>query len=137
MELLHTVFGEGKKLNVLQMSSRGFAVFLVAFALIRISGRRSFGLRMPLDNIITILLGTILSRAVVGASAFIPVVVCCFVVVLLHRGVSWLIVHSPKFSRIAGGSKFALFENGDFIRSGMETGLFARKTSCRASGSLP
>lgn len=127
MELLHTLFGEGKNLNVLQMSSRGFAVFLIAFALIRISGRRSFGLRMPLDNIITILLGTILSRAVVGASAFIPVVVCCFVVVLLHRGFSWLIVHSPKFSRIAGGSKIALFENGHFIRSGMETGLVCQE----------
>jgi len=123
MELLNALFGEGKNLDTLQMSSRGFAVFLIAFVLIRISGRRSFGLRMPLDNIITILLGAILSRAVVGASPFIPVIVCCFVVVLLHRGFSWLIVHSPKFSRVAGGSKISLFENGVFIKSGMETGL--------------
>jgi len=45
MELLNALFGEGKNLDTLQMSSRGFAVFLIAFVLIRISGRRSFGLR--------------------------------------------------------------------------------------------
>ncbi len=127
MELLHTLFGEGRNLDTLQMSSRGVAVFLIAFVLIRISGRRSFGLRMPLDNIITILLGAILSRAVVGVSPFIPVIISCFVIVLLHRGFSWLIMHSPKFSRIAGGSKIALFENGKFIKSGMETGLVCQE----------
>jgi len=127
MELLTNLFGEGRNLDTLQMSSRGVAVFLIAFVLIRISGRRSFGLRMPLDNIITILLGAILSRAVVGVSPFIPVIISCFVIVLLHRGFSWLIMHSPKFSRIAGGSKIALFENGNFIKSGMETGLVCQE----------
>ena len=123
MELLTNLFGEGRNLDTLQMCSRAVAVFLIAFILIRISGRRSFGLRMPLDNIITILLGAILSRAVVGVSPFLPVVICCFVIVLLHRGFAWLIVHSPKFSRIAGGSKILVFDNGNFLKAGMEKGL--------------
>ena len=123
MKLLTNLFGEGRNLDTLQMCSRAVAVFLIAFILIRISGRRSFGLRMPLDNIITILLGAILSRAVVGVSPFLPVVICCFVIVLLHRGFAWLIVHSPKFSRIAGGSKILVFHNGNFLKSGMEMGL--------------
>jgi len=85
MELLLKIFGESKDLNALQMSSRGVVIFIIAFLLIRISGRRSFGVRTPLDNIITISLGAIMSRAVVGASAFVPVIVCCFVIVFLHR----------------------------------------------------
>src|SRR5881398_2717627 len=99
MELLKEIFGEGKDLNVIQMSSRGIVVFIIAFLLIRISGRRSFGIRTPLDNIITISLGAILNRAIVGASAFLPVIVCCLVIVLMHRLFGWLIVRHKAFGR--------------------------------------
>src|SRR6202000_2248848 len=106
MEIFIKLFGQGKDLNALQMSDRGIAVFFIALILIRISGRRSFGVRTPLDNIITILLGAILSRAVVGASDFVPVMICCFVIVSLHRLFGWLIARSPDFSRWIEGNKF-------------------------------
>jgi uncharacterized membrane protein YcaP (DUF421 family) len=127
MDLLTTIFGEGKDLNALQMSSRGFAVFIIAFVLIRIAGRRSFGLRTPLDNIITILLGAVLSRAVVGASPFGPVILCCLVIVLLHRFFAWLIVHSERVGRFVEGDKIPLFENGKFITASMEKGLLSKE----------
>src|ERR1700754_300828 len=111
MELLVTIFGEGKDLGVLQMSCRGIVVFIIALALIRLSGRRSFGIRTPLDNIITISLGAILSRAIVGASAFLPIIVCCFVIVTLHRGFSWLVVNNKAFGRFIEGDKIVLFKN--------------------------
>jgi uncharacterized membrane protein YcaP (DUF421 family) len=123
MELLLKIFGEGKDLNALQMSSRGIVIFIIAFLLIRISGRRSFGVRTPLDNIITISLGAIMSRAVVGASAFVPVVICCFVIVSLHRVFGWLIVHHKAFGRFVEGDKIPLFEQGKFIKSHLEKGL--------------
>lgn len=127
MEILFKLFGEGKDLDALQMSSRGVVMFIIAFLLIRISGRRSFGIRTPLDNIITISLGAIMSRAVVGASAFVPVVVCCFVIVLLHRVFGWLIVHHKGFGRFVEGDKIALFENGKFVKDHMEKGLVCQE----------
>src|SRR6185312_3538587 len=105
MDLILEIFGEGKDLNPLQMSCRGIVVLLIALILIRVSGRRSFGLHTPLDNIITISLGAVLSRAIVGASPFIPVIVACFVIVLIHRLLGWLIVKSPKFGGIVEGNK--------------------------------
>jgi uncharacterized membrane protein YcaP (DUF421 family) len=123
MELLTKIFGEGKDLNALQMSSRGVIIFFIALVLIRISGRRSFGVRTPLDNIISISLGAILSRAVVGASAFVPVIACCFVIVLLHRVFGWLIVRHPAFGRLIEGNKILLFENRQLIRSNLNKGL--------------
>lgn len=51
MELLLKIFGEGKNLNTLQMSSRGAVMFVVAFLLIRISGRRSFGIHTSLGDL--------------------------------------------------------------------------------------
>ncbi len=118
--LISEIFGQGKDLNVLQMSCRGVIMFLVAWVLIRISGRRSFGLHMPLDNIITIMLGAVLSRALVGASDFLAVIVACTVIVLLHRGVAWLFVHSPRFSKFVEGEKMELFNAGEFIRTNMD-----------------
>ncbi|NNU33298.1 hypothetical protein HK413_02345 [Mucilaginibacter sp. S1162] len=47
MEILLKIFGEGKDLSALQMSCRGIVVFIIALALIRLSGRRSFGIRTP------------------------------------------------------------------------------------------
>lgn len=127
MELLTKLFGEGKDLNALQMSDRGIVIFFIALLLIRISGRRSFGVRTPLDNIITISLGAIMSRAVVGASDFVPVVVCCFVIVLLHRLFGWLIAHSEAFGRFIEGNKMVLFERGAFRDDTMKRALVCQE----------
>ena len=119
METLIDIFGEGKDLNTLQMTARGVITFFIALILIRISGRRSFGLHMPLDNIITIMLGAILSRAVVGASDFLAVITSCTAIVLIHRALAWLVVHNPKISKIIEGEKIILFDNGKFVTENM------------------
>jgi uncharacterized membrane protein YcaP (DUF421 family) len=123
MDLLVKIFGEGEDLNALQMSCRGAVVFLIALLLIRISGRRSFGVRGPLDNIITISLGAVLSRAIVGASAFLPVIITCFVIVILHRGVAWLIISHEAIAKLVQGEKILLYENGQFIAQNMNRAL--------------
>jgi uncharacterized membrane protein YcaP (DUF421 family) len=127
MNLLIQIFGEGKDLNALQMSSRGVVMFFIALALIRVSGRRSFGVRSPLDNIITISLGAVMSRAIVGASDFVPVVVCCFVIVLLHRVIGWLIASSKSFGRFIEGEKILLYEKGQFLRQNMKKALVCQE----------
>ena len=123
MELVKEIFGEGKDLNVIQMSSRGIVVFVIALVLIRLSGRRSFGIRTPLDNIITISLGAILSRAVVGASDFLPVISCCFVIAIMHRIFGWLVVHYKAFGKFIEGDKIEIFKDGRFIKKNLERGL--------------
>ena len=127
MELILKIFGEGKDLNALQMSSRGVVMFIIALILLRVSGRRSFGLRTPLDNIIVILLGAVMSRAVVGASAFVPVVVCCFVIVLLHRLFGWFIAHSRWFGGFVEGEKITLYDNGKFNDHNMKRALVCKE----------
>jgi uncharacterized membrane protein YcaP (DUF421 family) len=127
METIYTLFGQGKDLDALQMSCRGIVLFFIALILIRVSGRRSFGVRSPLDNIITISLGAVMSRAIVGASAFVPVVVCCFVIVLLHRLVGWLIANSKVFGRFIEGEKILLFEDGVFLKENMKKALVCQE----------
>lgn len=127
MQTLITLFGQGKDLTVLQMSLRGVVVFFIALLLIRISGRRSFGLHMPLDNIITITLGAVLSRAIVGASDFLPVIVCSVVIVLLHRFMGWTIVHHHGFSKFVQGEKLILFSDGEFKTENMNKAIVCQE----------
>lgn len=127
MDLLIKIFGEGKELNTLQMVSRGIVVFIIALLLLRISGRRSFGLRTPLDNIISITLGAVLSRAIAGVSPFVPVVITCLVVVSLHRILGWLIIRYKWLEQIMEGRKFLLFTDGKFIKETMDRALVQRE----------
>jgi uncharacterized membrane protein YcaP (DUF421 family) len=127
MNFLTELFGQGKNLDMLQMCSRGVVVFLAAFVLIRISGRRSFGVRTPLDNIITITLGATLSRAIVGASPFLPTLITCFVIVALHRGFGWVISRSSRFARFVEGNKILLFRDGNFIDKDLKRALLCKE----------
>jgi uncharacterized membrane protein YcaP (DUF421 family) len=126
-DLFAKIFGSGKELTWLQMSLRGILIFFIALALIRVSGRRSFGLHMPLDNIITITLGAVLSRAIVGASDFGSVIIACTVIVLLHRVLGWLLVHYPRLTRWMEGEKIILFDQNEFIQKNMDQALVCRE----------
>ncbi len=127
METLVQLFGKGEHLNILQMSLRGASAFIYSLALIRISGRRSFGLHNPMDNIIAILLGAIMSRGVVGASPLLPVAASCLVVVLLHRAFGWLIVRYQWFSHLVEGNKIVLFRNEKLERKNLSRALLSEE----------
>jgi uncharacterized membrane protein YcaP (DUF421 family) len=123
MDVITELFGEGKDLTALQMSLRTVVIFAITLILIRISGRRSFGIKTPLDNIIVITLGAILSRAIVGVSPFIPVVVASLVMVCIHRMIGWIGVRKPGFKRMIEGKKILVFEKGNFIEEHLKRGL--------------
>jgi uncharacterized membrane protein YcaP (DUF421 family) len=112
---MNFLFGQGRDLNCLQMIDRGIVIFFLALIFIRIAGRRSFGMRTSFDNIITLLLGATLSRAVVGASAFIPTICVCLVFVFLHRACGWLSCVYPWFERLIKGEKILVVENGKLL----------------------
>jgi uncharacterized membrane protein YcaP (DUF421 family) len=123
---INDILGEGTDLDTFQMSLRGIIIFFAALALIRIAGRRSFGVHSPLDNIISISLGAVLSRAIVGASPFIPVLITCLVIVILHRFLAWLEVHHKKL-RMIEGEKILLYKDGDYIQKHMDRALISEE----------
>ena len=127
MDVIEQLFGTGKELNALQMSCRGVVIFIIALILIRISGRRSFGLGTPLDNIISVLLGAILSRAVTGASAFFPVIAASCIIVVLHRSFLWFMMRKPGLRSTCEGNKILLYENGAFIDKNLDRAVVSKE----------
>jgi uncharacterized membrane protein YcaP (DUF421 family) len=121
------IFGQGHDLTPWQMGSRAFVVFFAALLLNRIAGKRAFGLRSPFDNVIVLLLGAILSRAIVGASPFFSTLTACLVLVVLHRLMGWLSCRSPRFESLVKGNKKLLYRTGTYERQIMQSQYITEK----------
>lgn len=123
MEYLIDIFGNGGSLNTYQMSFRALIIFFYTLLLMRIAGRRSFGLNAPFDNIIIILLGAVLSRAVVGASPFFPTISASLIISILHRVVGLYCIDRPWFENIIKGEKIMLFQHDKLIPKNLKRSL--------------
>jgi uncharacterized membrane protein YcaP (DUF421 family) len=124
-ELLISVFGQGRDLEWYQMCARAVVIFIIAILFLRLSGRRSFGMKSPFDNTIAILIGAVLSRPVVGASPFIPTMCAALVLALMHRLFAWLSLYFHSFGRLIKGAPLPLFEHGHFNKANMKRALIS------------
>jgi uncharacterized membrane protein YcaP (DUF421 family) len=138
-EILATLWGSGTDLNAVQMSVRAVVVFALVLFMFRISGRRSLSQHSPFDACITVLLGAILSRCVVGASPFLPTIASGAALVLLHRAVAMLSVRFRRFDVLVNGSPRTLLLNGKPDPVAMRKGLVSEADlmqAVREHGSL-
>jgi uncharacterized membrane protein YcaP (DUF421 family) len=110
--MFETLFGHGTDLAPGQMAARAVAIFLVALVVIRISGRRSLAQHGPFDVCVTVLLGAVLSRAVVGASPFWGVVAAAAVFALLHRTIALASIRWNWVEDLVNGHVIVLMRNG-------------------------
>jgi uncharacterized membrane protein YcaP (DUF421 family) len=118
MDYIDEYLGHGKDLTVSQMCMRAGIVFIVALIFIRL-GRRAFGMGSAFDTVIGILLGAILSRAVVGASPFIPTMSAALLIVCMHKLFAWLSTRFHWFGKIVKGEARLIYKDGRMIKENM------------------
>jgi uncharacterized membrane protein YcaP (DUF421 family) len=121
------IFGEGEDLTPMQMGARAAVMFVICLVLIRLAGRRAFGMRMPFDNVISILLGAVLSRGIIGASPFWSTVAAAAVIVALHRLFAWIALYWDAFGRLIKSDSDLLYKDGKLIRKEMNKALISEK----------
>ena len=117
--MIEVIFGTRGELAGLQMAARAFVMFFIALVLVRIAGMRAFGHKSAFDTIVVIVLGAVMSRAIVGASPFWPTVGASMVLVLVHRVLAMIGVRFPRVDRVIKGSELVLYENGVLDRRAM------------------
>lgn len=132
MHFLEAIFGNGSDLNGLQMSVRAAAVFLITLIMLRTAGRRSLGMHSAFDSCTTVLLGAVLSRAVVGASPFWPTVAGALVIVLLHRLLALASIRWRFVGDLINGKERRLALNGRVDWNAMRKALVTRHDLERA-----
>jgi len=127
MEFIDTLLQKTEDLTILQMALRGIIVFVLAIIMLQMAGKKTFGKRSPADNVIMIMLGAILSRAIVGSSPFLQVILTSFAIILFHRLLAWIATSHPKLSSIIRGEKISLFRDGKENSKNMRTTLISKE----------
>jgi len=126
-ELVDILFGDGSDLNPGQMALRATAVFVLMLAMIRVAGRRSLGQHRTFDTCTTVLIGAVLSRAVVGASPFWATMAAGATIVLLHRLIAAASLRWPRFETLVSGDKRELVKDGRRDAKEMREGLLTNR----------
>jgi len=115
--LMLALMGEGDHLTWWQAAVRAFVVFLATWLLLRVAGRRAFAQKTAFDLCVVLLLGAVLSRAIIGATALATAFAASLTLVLMHRAVGWLSSRYAAFDRITGGYAIDLIDDGHVDRA--------------------
>ena len=97
------------------MCARAVIVFFVTLTLLRLAGARAFGGNTAFDVVLKIMLGALLSRAVVAASPFWGTLAVGAVFVALHRLLGLASYHSDFIGKIIKGEATLLARQGQII----------------------
>jgi len=127
MKWIQFLMGEGHDLNAAQMMMRAVIVFLLTLVMIRLAGLRTFGKKSAMDNVVLIILGAVMSRAIVGVSPFVPITAACFVLVLVHRLLAWLSVYSGIIGRLVKGERICLLKDGIIMEQNLTKAMISHK----------
>lgn len=119
MKFLNEWWGINENISPLEIAARSAVMFIVALLLMRIAGMRPFGKGEPFDNIITFLIGGILSRGVVGATPFFSTALSMVVIIIIHKIMAKLSVYSKWFGAKVKGERVLLYRKGMFIKENM------------------
>ena len=102
-----------------QMALRTVVIYLFTLAIVRVSSKRFLGETTAFDFIVSIMLGSIMSRAINSSAPFGPTLVAGAVLLLLHWFFALLAFRSRWFGFIVKGDAILLIKDGVVQEDGM------------------
>lgn len=113
METFRILIGpdEGHQ-TALQLSIRAALLLIFGILCVRAAGRRTFAQYSPLDIIVALVVGSNISRVMVGNAAFFPALAATLVLVLLHRLVAMLALRWRFLGWLVKGQSIVLVRDG-------------------------
>ncbi len=93
---MEELFGNQDHVNAVQMTARTVLIFGYGLVLVRVFGRRMFGKWSALDVIVSLIVGSSLSRALTGSAPLWETLLAMGLLMLLH----WLASHAAARSRL-------------------------------------
>jgi uncharacterized membrane protein YcaP (DUF421 family) len=112
MSGLDSIFGTMQHVTWWQECIRAILVFVYGLLLVRITGRRTFGRWSALDIVISIILGSSLSRVLTGSVPFVGTMGAMAIVMGLHWVLGRIVAASPTWSALLEGTPVPLARGG-------------------------
>ena len=138
LDWFHALVGdEGDTITWWQMSLRACLVFLYGIVLLRLAGTRIFGKSAPLDIVMSVIIGSNLSRTLTGNAPVVEVFIATAVLLALH----WVLAHAAQRWRpvatLVKGRPLELVRDGEIDHGAMRhegIGMRDLETAMRSSG---
>ncbi|MGB7275521.1 MAG: YetF domain-containing protein [Geitlerinemataceae cyanobacterium] len=113
---------DAQQLTWWQMGWRAAIIYLAAWVMVRVGGDRRFlGTHAAIDVILSIMLGSTLSRAINGSAPYFPTIAAAIVLVAMHWLLAATAFHFELADRIIKGSSRILIRDGQVKRQAMKT----------------
>lgn len=120
MDDLKQIWGVHDNIGILEIAGRTAVMFVYLMVLLRFTGMRPFGKGNIFDNILTILLGAVLARGIVGATPFVSAMASGVVLVIIHFILSKITFFSRWLGRHIKGEKQLLYKDGDYVTDALQ-----------------
>jgi uncharacterized membrane protein YcaP (DUF421 family) len=113
VETLNDIFGPDKGLSWEQECARAVLIFFYGLLLVRIAGRRVFGRWSAIDIVVSIIVGSNLSRALTGNAPLWGTLAATTALMLLHWALAQGAARVRWISRLLEGAPIRLAEEGE------------------------
>lgn len=110
---LAELFGTQNNLSFAQECARAILVFFFGLALMRFSGRRIFAKWSALDVIVSVVVGSNLSRTLTGSAPLWGTLAASALFVALHWLLAHLVAGFPGMARLLEGAPTPIGEKGN------------------------
>lgn len=104
---------DAETLTPWQMSIRAVVVYIVGLAMVRVGEKRFLGKSSAFDVLLSIIVGSVLSRAINGSAAFFPTLVASIVLVGLHWLFAVIAFRNERFASLIKGNERVLIRDGE------------------------
>lgn len=106
-------------LSFYQMICRGIIVYTLGVSLLRIGKRRFLSTPAPLDIVLILMFGSVMSRAITGNTPFFPTLATGIMLIFLHWIFSYLAFYFTSFGFLFKGYPTILVKDGKIEWSAM------------------
>lgn len=106
------IFGTTGHVTAAQECARAMLVFFYGLLLVRLAGRRVFGRWSAIDIVVSIIVGSNLSRALTGNAPLLATLVATTLLMFLHWLLAQAAARSPVLSRLFEGRPRILGRGG-------------------------
>ncbi|WP_372916821.1 DUF421 domain-containing protein [Salegentibacter sp.] len=114
LTFLDSLFGiEADELETVHVLSRTVVIYIVGIALVRIGNKRFVEKMTAFDFILSIIIGSLLSRAITRSDLFFKLILATLLLILIHWVFSILSVKFTRFGNLIKGAEKIVVEDGE------------------------